>query len=177
MQIKVPLAVAMFVLASVPAVGGSSTDASLVEGHTTYAEIVLGDDGVATLDIIGDVRCHVEVLGVHVDVPPSVDRVGVDCGSGLSVYVTHAGAPDPRTQLLEPTGDLAQAAGPQGTTWTATEFTYHGPDGGTHTAWTVPVDAPRVDPATGDTYRFMAPVPADAVPDGGELRLRLGPHP
>ncbi len=177
MNLKVPIAVATFLLIAVPTVGSTAPDRPVVEGHTTYAEIIVGDEAVATLDLIGDVRCHVEVLGVRVDVPPSVDRVGLDCGSDLAIYVTPQGAPDPTTAVLSPTGSAYTTTGPQGTSWVTTEHTYEEDDGTEHRTWTVPVQGPYVDPATGGTYRFVAPVPSDATASGSDLQVRSGPLP
>lgn len=172
MDRRVALATAVAILIVAPAGGSTATSESVedkvVEGHTTYATIENEVDEARTVSVIGDVRCHVEVLEVKVTVPPSVEEVDADCGADVQVLGTVLGAPDPTGRDLEPTGRTFEAVGPQGGSWTTTELAYEA-GGETWRAWSVPVEEPRLDPGSGEEYRFVAAVPTDA---GEQVRLR-----
>lgn len=170
MDRKVALAAGIALLIVAPAVGAAEQgDQEIVEGHTTYTTIVA--DEPRSISVIGDVRCHFEVLDVTFTVPPTVGNVDADCAADLLVFGSLLEAPDPTAQDLEKTGRTLEVEGPQGLTWTTTEWTYEA-DGETWRAWTTDVGDRRVDPESGDTYRFAIGVPGDAA--GEEVRLRAG---
>lgn len=170
MDRKVALAAGIALLIVAPAVGAAEQgDEEVVEGHTTYTTIVA--DAPESISVIGDVRCHFEVLDVTFTVPPTVGNADADCSADVTVFGSLLGAPDPTKQDLDPTGRVLEVEGPQGITWTTTEWTYEA-DGGTWPAWTTDVGDRRVDPDSGRSYRFAMGVPGDAV--GEEVRLRAG---
>lgn len=168
---KVALAAGIALLIVLPAGAGGAAqqDQEVVAGHTTYATIV--PDEPESVSVVGDVRCHFEVLDVTFTVPPSVGEVDADCFGDVTVFGSLLEAPDPRGQALDPTGRVLEAEGPQGGTWTTTEWVYE-VGGETWRAWTVGAGERLVDPGSGEAYRFVVGVPADAA--GEEVRLRAG---
>lgn len=169
---RIVLAAAAAVLLVAPAGAGGTSEGTgqVVEGHTTYERLTV--EPSPTVSVIGDVRCHVEVLDVTVNVPPRVGGFDAECDADVTVFGSSLGAPDPRDHVLAPTGSAYEAVGPRGDVWTTTEHVYEA-GGSTWKAWTVDSGERRVDPGSGDAYRFVAALPGDEV-RGEELRLRAG---
>jgi hypothetical protein len=173
MDRRVALAVGIAILVGIPVVGAEDENEQVVEGHTVYEAIEV--EQAPVVSVIGDVRCHVEVLRVRITVPPSVDNVGANCEADVQVFGSGVGAPDPTKHALSPTGDAYEAEGPQGLTWTTEEYAYEAQDQ-TWTAYGVEAGPTREDPETGQEYSFVAAVPADAT-DGEEMQLRADTGP
>lgn len=172
MDRKVALAAGIAILIVAPAGGAAQQKEEVVQGHTTYA--TLRPEEPRSISVIGDVRCHVEVLDVELTVPPSVGNVEANCSGDVTVFGSLLESPDPRGRDLTKTGRVLEAEGPQGRTWTTTEWTYQA-QGEEWTAWTVDVEERRVDPGSGEPYRFVLGVPGDT--GGQEVQLRAGSAP
>lgn len=168
MKRRVALAAGIAILIAIPAVGAAGGEEQVVEGHTVYEKIVA--ERAPVISVIGDVRCHVEVLRVRVAVPPSVGSAGANCDAGVQVFGSGVGAPDPRKESLSPTGRTFTAQGPQGHQWTTTEYTYQAL-GQTWRAYGLETGPTRVHPGTGQPYDFVAAFPGD-VAGGERVKLR-----
>lgn len=181
MNRKHVLALAIVMIALTPSVGGCTVDGKptpvvtappedgsssngtfmaqgrAVEGHTSFVHLT--PDSTRTVDVVGDLACHVEIRGVLLAVPPGVAGTVLDCMAGATVIVHGAGSPDPLDHELQPTMDRTHHTDPNGVMWTATRYTYTAPDPGTgdvetYSAWAVPAAGPYEDPETGEPYRF-----------------------
>lgn len=168
MDRRVALAAGIAILVGFSAVGSAENKEQVVEGHTVYEKI--GVEKAPVVNVVGDVRCHFEVLRVRLTVPPSVGSAGAECEGDVQVFGSGIGAPDPRKEALVPTGETFTAEGPNGVEWTTTEYEYQA-QGQSWTAYMVEAGPTQVHPETGEEYSFVATMPTDAV-GGEELKLR-----
>jgi len=90
---------------------------SVVTGHVTYAAMDGFDPCIA--GIAGIVRLRVMWFNDQVLFERAADE-------GSWVYATEAGAPDPRDQMLVPTGEKYEFVDPNNVDWAVTEYTFTG---------------------------------------------------
>jgi hypothetical protein len=120
---KVGLLCALAVL-SVPA-GSAVQQQQAVAGHTVYGAMDGLDPCIA--GIVGIVRTRVMWFNEQVLLETTPDD-----GSAY-IYALQAGAPDPRDQLLTPTGRTYPFTDPNGLDWQVTEYNFTGgPDALAH---------------------------------------------
>lgn len=176
MDRKATLALAIALLLAVPLAAGASKahQAPLVEGHTSYVSIL--EPGAPEVNLMGNVSCSYEIDHLRLTVPPSFGGGSVTCRAGTTAVAVPLGSPRPAGHPALVTSFHPVVRGPHGATWPVQEVAYLAPNAtgeapSLHLAWTVPVGAPRVDPATGRGYDFVLAVNTQHVHPGERLQL------
>jgi len=155
-QVALALALVVSVPAVVAGAEASTQGVELVEGRTSYGILEYARVQEQQYPpLLGYVPCDVSLFGVFdVNVPEPYRPAFCDPAS--TVYITAAGAPDPREYGLSATGvSLNPRAG--GMTFPPVdEFKYTDAEGRVHYAWrTFTLESAIYDPDSGREFNFV----------------------